>query len=687
MLPDAADRRGMNTRRIKALLKREIIDVLRDRKTLIMMVVIPIFLYPLMMFFMSFIMSAILDTSVDKVYKIAFVDIKAEDIQAIKDIVEKENDELQFEYSVVEATGGEAALNAEDIHVFLSTSTDADISVTYLSAKSDSLKVMGMVMDALTIYLDELRIERVESLGFDREEILEPISFENRDLSTTEETMGNALGGVIPVMMVVTILLAAIYPAIDVTAGEKERGTLETLITLPVTSFEMIMSKFLAVALVACVSSVLNIVSMGAALGFLGNMLIGGLGSDGLNLATFLPAVLVTIVAMLFFALFVTAVCLFFCLFAKSFKEANNYATPIMLVFMLVAFMGALPDLELSAVTAGIPIINITLMVKQLFQLQYDYALFGIVLASNAVYSVLMMWLLAKVYRSEAVLFGEGFSGVKLFTRRSEMEKGQMPGFGDVVLLICVIFLALFYIGNAAALKFGFGALAVNQAIILIVPVLYAWYLKNDWKRLFSVKVPRVRHLAGAAVLCIGQLFINMVLSSVLIPLMPESTDALESSFEILIDQPFIVLCLLMALMPAIGEELLFRGFIFGTLKEKIRPMTAMLITAGIFSLFHMSLVKILPTYILGFFIVLAVQRSGTIFVGVFIHLINNLYSVIGMKYPDELNNVPLIGILAGTEELRLPMGAALLVTGALITAVGLTLIGKDKGKISVGSY
>ncbi len=674
-----SERKEMNTKRIKALLKREIIDVLRDRKTLIMMVLIPIFLYPLMIFFMSFIMSAMLGTSSEKVYKIAFVDIMAEDVQAIKDILEEKNNELQFEYPVIEAAGAETALNHQDVHVYLSSSEDVDVTITYLSAESDSLKVMSMVMDALVIYLDELRIERVEGKGLDREEILEPISFANRDLSTTEETMGNAMGGVIPVMMVVTILLAAIYPAIDVTAGEKERGTLETLITLPVTSFEMIMSKFLAVAMVACVSSLLNIVSMGVALAFLGNMLLGGTGGEGIHLATFLPAMLVTIVAMLFFALFVTAVCLFFCLFAKSFKEANNYATPIMLVFMLVAFLGALPDLELSVMTAGIPIINTALMVKQLFQLRYDYGLFGIVLASNAVYSFLMMWLLAKVYRSEAVLFGEGFSGVKLFARRSEMKKGQMPGLGDVVLLICIIFLALFYIGNAAALRFGAGAVAVNQAILLLVPVLYAWYLKNDGKRLFSIRAPKVRQLVGAAVLCIGQLLLNLVISSVLARLMPESTDILEQNFEILMEQPFIVLCLLLVFMPAIGEELLFRGFIFGTLREKMRPLTAMFISAVVFSLFHMSLVKIIPTFLIGFFIVLAAQRSGSIFVGMVIHLLNNLFSAVSMKYPEAMYNIPLMRPLLGAEELTLPLAAALLAAGVLGTAVGLMIIGKRK--------
>ena len=124
---------------------------------------------------------------------------------------------------------------------------------------------------------------------------------------------------------------------------------------------------------------------MGAAFGFMFSYMMEGMGAVTINYATFLPAILFTLLVMVFFALFVTAVSLCICIFAKSFKEANNYITPMMLVFMFGSMVTMVPNIELTEVTAAIPIVNISLMIVQLFSFSYNYALFGIVLLSNIV--------------------------------------------------------------------------------------------------------------------------------------------------------------------------------------------------------------------------------------------------------------------------------------------------------------
>lgn len=666
----------MNTIRVKALFKREITDVLRDKKTLIMMVGVPMLLYPLVIVVMSLFMSGLVGTGGGTVYRVAFVDMAEESAKAMEEILKEKNEDTSFAFSVLDSQSAPDELDGERIHAFVKETAENHFVVHYLSAQNNSEKTQRMVMDALEVYLEDSRIEQVEMRGLNRQEILEPISFAREDLSSSEESMGNVIGNAMPVMMIISIVLGVIYPAIDVTAGEKERGTLETLITMPVTNFEMIMSKFLAVSVVACVSAFLNILCMGGAFGFMGSLMSEQMGGAGIHLVSFLPAILMTVVVMIFFALFVTAVCLFVCLFAKSFKEANNYATPVMLVFMLAAYMGMMPELQLTAVTAGIPIINIALLVKQLFQMNYEYPLFGIVLVSNAAYSFLMMWLLAKVYRSEGVLFGEGFSGVQLFEKRSDMKKGQMPGYGDIVLLVCGIFLLSFYVGGAVQSKLALGGVAITQAIVLVLPAVYAWYLKSDWKRLLSVKMPKIGHLAGTLVLWAGALCMVQVVTFLLAPLMPESLEAVETAFDFLINnQSVLVLWLVMALMPAVGEELLFRGFIFGTLREKGNLLTAMLITSGIFGLFHMSLIKFFTTFILGFLIVTAVQKSGSIFAGMLFHLVNNTYGVMAMKYPEMLDQIPLLTV----KEPTLLQGMILLAAGMVGIGAGIFLMGKSE--------
>lgn len=675
--PDKA-RPSNKFRVVRSLYKREITDVLRDKKTLVMMVLVPLLLYPLLIIIMSVIMTAMTGTSADKTYKIAFSGVAAADAQALERLIRDEQEAVNLAFVNLERAAAEQELTAQSVHVFITADEAKNYVVNFLSAENDSGIVAEMVMDGLEKYLEELRIERVAASGLDQKEILSPITFETNDRSTTEETMGSVIGGLIPLFMVISIVMSAIYPAIDVTAGEKERGTLETLITLPITNFEMIISKFFAAASVTCVSALLNILSMGVALGFLGGMIMAEAGISDLNLINFLPAMLVTVVVMIFFSLFVTAVSLFVCLFAKSFKEANNYASPVMIVFMLTAYTGMLPDFKLTGVTAGIPVVNVVLMVKQLFQMNYDYGLFGMVLISNVVYSFLMIWLLARVYNSETILFGEGFSGVRIFDKRSEIKGGQLPGYGDVVLLTSAVFLLTFYLGGMAQVKLGVGGVAITQALFVIVPLFYAWYLKSDRKRLFSVKAPQIRHLVGSAVAWAGIYALVMAVSAVLIPLLPESTQKVNDALAVFDGAPLIITWLVIGLMPAVGEELLFRGFVFGALKVKGGLTAAMILSSFIFAVFHMSLVKLPATFILGLVMVWAVSRSGSIFTGMLIHLLNNSLAVLLMKYPKMLDGIPLLG-----DEKTTVLHVVMLTAIGIAAAVsGVLIIGRNKEKV-----
>ena len=663
----------MNRQRVWALFKRELKDIFRDKKTLFMMVVIPLLLYPLIMVAMTLIMSAIMSDQMETTYKVAFVDVAEEDQDAIEEIFADEK-EFSYHCKTVNSKNPQKDLQKEDIDCYVSVK-DLDgqkqFTIQYLSAVDDSATAKEAMQEALELYRDNLRIAIVEENGLDKNSVLFPIQYESDDLSTTEESVGNMLGSIIPLIIITSILLGAVYPAIDVTAGEKERGTLETLLTLPVTNFEMIMSKFLAVSVIACISAVLNIMSMGAATVFMVNFAMEGAASEPISYGTFLPAIGFTLVVMIFFAMFVTAVCMSVCVFAKSFKEANNYITPVMLVFMFCGYVAMVPDIELNTMTAAIPVINITLMIEMLFGLSYNYALFGIVLISNVVYSVLAVWVLGRIYRSEEVLFAEGLSSVKIFTRRSEMKKGQMPGVGDVLLLCCVSMIGIFYVGTFAALKLGVYGTVVQQGILLLLPVLYAVYLKCDMKKLFSIRRPGIWGVGGTLLIGMGGFLLLQVVAVLLTGIFGESAEAVETAFGSFGEVPFPILFLMLAVMPAIGEELLFRGFIFGTLKNRCRPVSAMVIVSCIFGIYHMSLIKFFTTALLGMIIVFVVWKTKSIFSGMLLHFINNGLAVISMRYPEVLDQMLPKFVRTATQSqgtlIVLIAGSLLVIPGVLL--------------------
>lgn len=669
----------MNTKRMFTLFKRELTDILRDKKTLFMMFVVPIIIYPLLIIGMTFLMSSVMNSQAEKTYLVAF-DEEDELAAKIADIIENNPDKLSYKLEIVQKSDCKKALEAGDIDIYVSKASDGRIALCYLSAKDRSNTALDALTDAFEIYREELQKERINEAGLDADYLLNPIHYEGEDLSSTEESVGNMIGSIIPFFIVTMILLGALYPSIDVTAGEKERGTLETLLTLPITNFEMIMSKFLAVSCIACASAILNVFSMGGAMAFLVSSSMS-LAEDinlEIHYETFIPGILFTLVVMVFFALLVTAVCMCTCVFAKNFKEANNYVTPVMLIFMFGSYAAMIPDLELTAQTAAIPIVNVALLVEGLFQFQYNYGLFAIVLFSNVAYSLLAILILGKIYNSEAVLFSEGLSSVRIFTRRSEMKEKQMPGYGDLILLLCLVLLLIFYVGSFAQIKWGFGGVVIQQLIILLCPVLYAWYMKADAKKLFSIKKPGVSQVAGGILFGIAAFLCAMIVGVLLVPFFPESADGLTQLDDMLTSQPAVVLILVVALMPAIGEELLFRGFVMGTLKNKCTGVIAVLVTTLLFAAYHMSLIKMFTIGIIGFGLTYAAYKSGSIVTSMCMHFLNNLLSVLITKYPKQMQHVlPVLFKESLSASDLLLMIAAILICAVL----GLLLLGCRKKK------
>ncbi len=403
-------------------------------------------------------------------------------------------------------------------------------------------------------------------------------------------------------MLIVMILMGALYPAIDATAGEKERGTLETLLTLPVTNFQMIFGKFVSVAIIVCVTALLSLISLAGSVLFLifgvAEEMMGSLGFLASTMLSALPMLLLTMIVM---ALLSSALCMCFCVFAKSFKEANNYVTPLLLVVMIASMAGMLPFVELDQKTVLIPIVNVSLMMKQVLSQQFDFALAGVANLVNLCVSILIIWFLAKMYDSENILFADGFRSFRLFGSRSDIKKGTVPDNGDIMLSVTVLFLLLIYVGSVASIRLGFWGTAVSQLMILAVPLLLVWYMKSDIKSLFSLQRPRKGTVALAA-------------------LFPESMENVEIAFSPMTEQPFAILLFVVALMPAVGEEILFRGLMFGGIranwiqkhpKERTSraAVYAIFISAAVFGIYHMSLVKFFTTFLLGRFLLASCRR------------------------------------------------------------------------------
>ncbi|MDE6714081.1 MAG: ABC transporter permease subunit, partial [Lachnospiraceae bacterium] len=251
----------MNKKIIAALYKKEMTDILRDKKTILMMIVVPLILYPLIFIGSMALSASIINASTSSTYRIGFDQVpEAPELrnffsEAAKEygydflyltpngvpeegngvvitVIQEDGENTEY------ATYEEALKNGYlDAYLTKETTDAADGSqsgevyrINYLASETDSQTAASMIEDMLEEYRQSLREKRLIEAGLMPDDILYPISYEYQDMSSNEETMGSFLGYIIPFLMITSILMGAMYPAIDTTAGEKERGTLETLL-------------------------------------------------------------------------------------------------------------------------------------------------------------------------------------------------------------------------------------------------------------------------------------------------------------------------------------------------------------------------------------------------------------------------------------------------------------------------
>lgn len=671
----------MSTKMIRTLVKKEMLDVLRDKKTVIMMLVIPVILYPLIFIGAMQVMTMVTSSMEQQTYRIA---VAADDNGVLQKKLENDSlaKEADADFVLVDAQNMddyEQALQNSAVDVYISgtaSQNQTQYHIYYLSSSENSSYAANLVEDQLEDLRKEISKQRVEAAGLDVVGILEPVSYEKKDTASSEQSLGSIMGSVLPFMLIISLLMGTMYPAIDTTAGERERGTLETMLTLPVTNRQLIVGKFITVAVIGMVSALLNILSMGFIAFYIYQ--VSGMQMEiiSFDVGLFLPAIVVSVLAVFAFSLFISAATMCVTSFAKSYKEANNYITPFMLVVMLTGYIGFIPNIELTQTMAVVPVANICLLIKNLLLFQLDQGVVALVLMSNLAYAVLAILFLSRIYDSEAILFGDSKSSFQIFENRKNLKKGGVPTVSDAWFIIALTLVVVLYAGSIMQIKYGIGGVFGTQMLIFAVPFLIVLYTKKDLRLTYGLQGTRLTAYFAAAIFSVGLFLLNMVLSFGLIALFPEGAQRVSDSFSTIMDGGVLVNLLVIALTPAVCEELLFRGVVFHSMKEKSRPLAAMVITAVLFGAYHMSLVKFIPTGLLGLSLCYVVYRTGSIFPAMLMHFINNACSVLLMEFPVLFKKiVPALYRQVPT------VSDVLILTGAGLILLGIGLMLLNRGR------
>lgn len=619
---------------VKAVFRKEIIDILRDKRTLAIMILLPLILYPALMILGSQVSMMVMRTQETKVFAVAF-DFRAD--PSLIGLMETGYDDYRL--IVSDPRDIEKAFDANEITAYTTRTMDGSrpvYTVYYKSSDSDSNTASNRLYRLLNDYNALLSRQAILDADLEPAIILEPISYTFVNLADDGEQAGMFLGMILPLILVLGLVTGAMYPAIDVTAGEKERGTLETLLTLPVNNIELMTGKYAAVSTIAIISALLNFVSLLLAGIFMLQNLAAQAGEDAfmeLSIIRFMPAFIITLVCIVIFALFVSAVILCVTSLAKSFKEAQNYITPMMLLFMLPAYLPMIPDMRLSAATAAIPVLNIALLIKDVLLFRTDFTNIAIVFLSNLGYVFIGLIVLSRIYHSEGILFGSTLD-FSLFERRSNIIKGGGISPADGLFVYITGALILFYLSSVLVLRWGTWGVAATQLILLGIALAASVYLKADSKKTFNLSLPVPKHLLAGLCLWMGAFMTANLAGQLLLHYIPMNTEQLTALEGILMGDSLWITLVVVAVLPAICEELFFRGFLIFSLKGSMKTTAVIVISGILFGIVHLDFIRLLPTTILGMAFGYAVLKSGSILVPLLMHLLNNGTAVLVHFYP-----------------------------------------------------
>jgi sodium transport system permease protein len=285
-------------------------------------------------------------------------------------------------------------LEAED------TALSVQLTVLYDSSQSLSKEAFDRIeafVEALTRSEMRLRLAQ-QSL---RSGFIEPFDMHAANVASDSRKVQAVLGGLLPYLIILFSFFGAFYPSLDLTAGEKERFTLETLLLAPVSRLDIAAGKFVVVFMAAVTAAVLTTTSMALTFryGVLPEGTAGAFRLDFQPLALALAASLLVPVAALFAALLLgVALC------ARSFKEAQSYAAPLQFLIILPAVAAMMPDLETELKWAWVPLMNVSLLMKELLKGNYLWEFYAITLASMLVLAGLVLWIASRLFQRESVL-------------------------------------------------------------------------------------------------------------------------------------------------------------------------------------------------------------------------------------------------------------------------------------------
>jgi sodium transport system permease protein len=641
----------MNLREIGLVWRKELVDILRDRRTIMAMIVVPLLVYPILMIVISQLGLSQMEKMKQSKARVALVPrdappsllnklqsdstiIVIPSMHPDKDLADRNLD------AVVEIPDGFQSL--------LTTLDSTVVNVRVDLSRDRGERMSERIKDFLVEWREDLVTQRLAERNLPPT-FVKPFTVKIDNVAGEKKMGGSMIGRILPFFLVVMMMSGALYPAIDVTAGERERGTLETLLVVPAKRFNIVLGKFMTVFVASMVTTLANIVSIAFTVFYLirSAKMGGEMTSDVATLLDWRALALIFVV-MIPMAILFAAVAMLVASFARSFKEAQNYLSPLMIVCMAPAYLSFLPGVEINATWSLVPIANVVLLSRELLLGNYVWSYFFITIATMTGLALLLLNRTVRFFGHETMLGGgEGTPKFRWrnLVRREPGRKPERLSPALVAQVFLVVLLGFFYVGTPLQLHDTRSGLLLTQLLVIAgIPLmaLRFWGIppgpalglnrRPKFPTMLLVLIGAPAATLIAALVGIAQGWFMQV---------PDSyRELMERIFQAQGSANIITAVVVFAIVPGICEELLFRGFVLRGLASRLNPLMAIVWTAVLFGAFHFDMYRFLPTTVLGLLLGGLVWLTGSLWPAMLLHAANNTIAVLANNLP-ALRKIP----------------------------------------------
>ena len=396
----------------QTLLVKEIVHLFRDTKTIVQTVVVPTFITPLLIGAVIWYISSIAVDESKKTYDVAVYDqvnteltvklqesdrlnvVLVDSIDQVIDNVTNDNSEIGISFGSDFTSQLENNLSGE---------------VTIYSKNLDNFsQAQGIVSDVIDDYDDQIRNERLNNLNVD-ENFINPITVLDEDLTTNEEFAGSIIGGILAFLFIVYIMSGSMYPAIDLGAGEKERGTMETLISTNISSVDIIIGKMFSVTSSAVLTAIFSLLGFAVPLIVIFLFYGDSIPENAFEIISAIvnPVAIIAMFGLLIpLSIFMGAFMLAVSIYSKNPKEASLLLGNAVIIFFIPAYVPLInPGIELDLVGSLIPCYSFALHTNALIAGNTDWFLYGATLISNIIYCSIAIYVTYIMFDDEKIIF------------------------------------------------------------------------------------------------------------------------------------------------------------------------------------------------------------------------------------------------------------------------------------------